>query len=764
VPAPAAPTASDNCDGDVTIVLAETSTQTAEDACTDQNYTITRTWTASDNCGNASSQTQTITVQDTTAPVITYCPASATVECELGSDYTALAGVATAVDNCDANVEITFTDAGAGSCPEVVTRTWRATDSCGNFTECTQVLTVQDTLKPELTGCPEDVVIKPCEEIPAPALVTALDGCAGPLAVTMTEQVITNVLHDSSSSGSDDSSGDGGSASGDSPSEKIGESHNVAIIRTWEATDACGHKASCTQVITINNQANCVYSQGYWKNHPESWPATTLTVGCASYSQAELLGILGTSPKGDATYILAHQVIAALLNVQMGACASPEAEACLADAQGLLCTYPVGSGPTDKAVRNQLTDAAKCLDYFNNAKMGTRKCSGNAPNHPPVAIDDMETGYIDTPVNIAVLSNDMDADGDGLGILYVSDPGSGTVVVNPTGTITYTPNAGFWGDDAFSYVVTDGRGGAASAIVMVYVEPTAPPPGWGDCTELVGTTLARSKVHFAGDGSGEYAEFEGGIVQTLGNLASDFRNESGAAKGSVKVTLGTTVVYENAAIFYEVSGADAVDNKEKWEFKAGSREKVTFQWKETQNYDANRDPALPVTLGKLYSRFIHAEETEFRLDFSDKKTELPLTVVVDGVVLATVQADKTVVSALPHTVKKDKYVDVTYPARLLPGNTIEWYRDGDAGDGLQNYVYQHEATSNGSAVDTYFNAGGRFWITVPALGVAQTDAPQTAQVELSIGEANVTLVGCGDFEVPAYEVESKDWTFKDECR
>ena len=84
-------------------MLAETSTQTAEDACTDQNYTITRTWTASDNCGNASSQTQTITVQDTTAPVITYCPASATVECELGSDYTALAGVATAVDNCDAN-------------------------------------------------------------------------------------------------------------------------------------------------------------------------------------------------------------------------------------------------------------------------------------------------------------------------------------------------------------------------------------------------------------------------------------------------------------------------------------------------------------------------------------------------------------------------------------------------------------------------------------------------------------------------------------
>ena len=42
---------------------------------------ITRTWTATDNCGNASTCIQTITVEDVTAPVIT-CPVDVTVNCE----------------------------------------------------------------------------------------------------------------------------------------------------------------------------------------------------------------------------------------------------------------------------------------------------------------------------------------------------------------------------------------------------------------------------------------------------------------------------------------------------------------------------------------------------------------------------------------------------------------------------------------------------------------------------------------------------------
>ena len=62
-------TASDNC-GEVTIEVS--SETTAGDAA--GNYTIVRTFTATDDAGNSSSATQTITVQDTTAPEFTLRP------------------------------------------------------------------------------------------------------------------------------------------------------------------------------------------------------------------------------------------------------------------------------------------------------------------------------------------------------------------------------------------------------------------------------------------------------------------------------------------------------------------------------------------------------------------------------------------------------------------------------------------------------------------------------------------------------------------
>ena len=63
-------TASDNC-GEVTIEVS--SETTAGDAA--GNYVIVRTFTATDDAGNSSSATQTITVQDTTAPEFTFVPA-----------------------------------------------------------------------------------------------------------------------------------------------------------------------------------------------------------------------------------------------------------------------------------------------------------------------------------------------------------------------------------------------------------------------------------------------------------------------------------------------------------------------------------------------------------------------------------------------------------------------------------------------------------------------------------------------------------------
>merc|ERR1719408_113874 len=91
---------------------------------------------------------------------------------------------------------------------------------------------------------------------------------------------------------------------------------------------------------------------------------------------------------------------------------------------------------------------------------------------PPVAMDDIETTPFETPVQIEVLSNDFDTDGDSISIVSSTAPSNGAVVTNADGTMTYTPNNGFSGMDTYSYTITDGNGGYDSATVTIVVEPS----------------------------------------------------------------------------------------------------------------------------------------------------------------------------------------------------------------------------------------------------------------------------------------------------
>ncbi len=81
----------------------------------------------------------------------------------------------------------------------------------------------------------------------------------------------------------------------------------------------------------------------------------------------------------------------------------------------------------------------------------------NSENNPPVANNDTATTDVDEPVIIAVLPNDFDPDGDTVTVTpgSVTDPTNGTLVVNPNGTITYTPDTGFVGEDTFTYEICD---------------------------------------------------------------------------------------------------------------------------------------------------------------------------------------------------------------------------------------------------------------------------------------------------------------------
>ena len=89
------------------------------------------------------------------------------------------------------------------------------------------------------------------------------------------------------------------------------------------------------------------------------------------------------------------------------------------------------------------------------------------------ANSDNETTLIDTPVTIAALSNDIDAEGNTQTITTFTQPLNGTVVLNPNGTFTYTPDAGYTGIDVFTYNICDNGNPQAcdEAIVIITIEP-----------------------------------------------------------------------------------------------------------------------------------------------------------------------------------------------------------------------------------------------------------------------------------------------------
>jgi hypothetical protein len=91
-------------------------------------------------------------------------------------------------------------------------------------------------------------------------------------------------------------------------------------------------------------------------------------------------------------------------------------------------------------------------------------------------------------VNINVLANDTDPDGDTLTVSDYSATSvqSSTVACTSVGLCTYTPPIDFGGTDTFTYTVNDGKGSASSAIVTVVVEPanSSPAPEAGQVGQL----------------------------------------------------------------------------------------------------------------------------------------------------------------------------------------------------------------------------------------------------------------------------------------
>ncbi|MGJ8593628.1 MAG: gliding motility-associated C-terminal domain-containing protein [Aquaticitalea sp.] len=250
-------TGSDTC-GEVTI----TQSDNFEATCGNTRI-ITRTWTATDACGNVTSSDQIITVVDTTPPTLTV-PADATVEC--GNDTSsASTGSATGIDSCGA-VTITQTDTSVPGCgnTSTITRTWTAADACGNVVSADQIITVVDTTPPTLI-VPENFNIE-CSNVERDGndsgTATGTDTC-GAVIITFVDSII-------------DGCGD-----------------TSVNTRTWTATDICGNSVSADQIISVTDTTAPIFVG--------QLPANT-SVECDSVPAAETLIAIDNCGSAEVTF------------------------------------------------------------------------------------------------------------------------------------------------------------------------------------------------------------------------------------------------------------------------------------------------------------------------------------------------------------------------------------------------------------------------------------------------------------------------------
>ncbi len=220
VPTAAVLSATDNCGGSVTGVPNDVITP---GSCAN-SYSIVRTWTFTDACGNSSTVSQNIIVNDNVAPTPPTAPADVTVTC---SGLVPAMISLTATDNCNGSITVPGVDSiTSGNCASsyTITRTWTFTDGCGNTSSVSQTITVSDTSSPVLPQAPANITVACSADVPAMISLTATDSCAGPITSVGVDTI----------------------TSGNCPNSYV-------ITRTWSFGDLCGNTSSVSQTITVND-------------------------------------------------------------------------------------------------------------------------------------------------------------------------------------------------------------------------------------------------------------------------------------------------------------------------------------------------------------------------------------------------------------------------------------------------------------------------------------------------------------------------------
>jgi hypothetical protein len=142
-----------------------------------------------------------------------------------------------------------------------------------------------------------------------------------------------------------------------------------------EIAAICGAGAAGKCKVPSQPGAPCPRGQGHWKNNPDLWPVTSLTLGSETYTQSELLAILntpvGTGKKADASLILADQLIAAKLNIANGSDPGPVSTAI--DAADALLSAQTGRLRYDISASSEtgqsMIDLASLLESYNKGEL-----------------------------------------------------------------------------------------------------------------------------------------------------------------------------------------------------------------------------------------------------------------------------------------------------------------------------------------------------------------------------------------------------------
>ncbi|MBI5914783.1 MAG: HYR domain-containing protein, partial [Bacteroidetes bacterium] len=234
IPAMAVVTATDNCAANPTVAFSESSSLSPNTtSCNHYDYTIVRTWSTSDGCGNSVQNSQTINIEDIGLPNFDI-PADTVVSCGTPVDTTTLGSYSNVTDNCSAVFTITLANVVNQTCAQerTIQRTWTVTDPCLNSVSKTQTISVVDTVAPTV-NFPADLTVD-CSDVNdisvtgQPTMIS--DNCDTSAFYTQ--------LPDTIVAGSCD--------------------YSYLIKRPWVVTDACGNYVESLQLITVTDNVNPV--------------------------------------------------------------------------------------------------------------------------------------------------------------------------------------------------------------------------------------------------------------------------------------------------------------------------------------------------------------------------------------------------------------------------------------------------------------------------------------------------------------------------